>query len=476
MRKIILLLLSLTLLFSCATTEAPKMDEPIVETPVELAAPEDQPGGNFIGDWAGAIDFGAMKLRIVFRILVEDGKVAAYMDSPDQGAFDIPVTEIFSEENVVTLTIASAGGSYSGTIIEEGLLQGFWNQGGRNFPLELALLKEKVSYSRPQDPVEPYPYNTVDVKFENAGAGITLAGTLTYPESGTADKGVILISGSGPQNRNEEIMGHRPFLVLADHLTRAGIAVLRFDDRGVGASEGDFSLATTLDFASDVEAALFYLKNQEIVALSSIGLAGHSEGGIIAPLVAAENDEVAFVVLMAGTGFPGEEILSRQTELILRASGVSEEDTAVELEKARERYSIVKNSEDLEAAFEVLKSLFLAEGASEQEAGMYASQLANPWYKFFLTHDPRGSLEQLTVPVLAINGTLDLQVPVKENLASIEESLKAGGNTLFTIKEFPGLNHLFQTAETGLASEYNIIEETFSPIALEFITGWILDL
>ncbi|MDQ1274798.1 MAG: uncharacterized protein QG610_370, partial [Euryarchaeota archaeon] len=325
--------------------------------------------------------------------------------------------------------------------------------------------------------------------YENKEAGIRLAGTLTLPQSEGPFPAVILISGSGQQNRDEEILGHRPFLVLSDYLTRRGIAVLRVDDRGVGGSTGDFSQATTEDFARDVLAGIDCLKSREDIDSTRIGLIGHSEGGLIAPIVASSSSDVAFIVMMAGPGITGEEILYLQSDLIFRAEGVDNETIARNNALMKSIYSVIKEEQNDDIAAEKLQKLIMdevanmseeekknsgySEEALEAQVNAQVQNLISPWMRSFLTYDPAPTLMKVTCPVLAINGEKDLQVPPEENLQAIEEALKAGGNRDYTVKELPGLNHLFQTAQTGSPSEYSKINETVSPVALELIGDWI---
>jgi len=340
---------------------------------------------------------------------------------------------------------------------------------------------------RPQEPKKPYPYIERQVEYTNLKAGVKLVGTLTLPSDKGPFPAVLLITGSGPKDRNETVFGHRPFLVLADYLTRQGIAVLRVDDRGVGESTGDFSQATSEDFASDVLAGREYLKTRKEINPEQIGLIGHSEGGLIAPMVAVKSPDVAFIVLMAGTGLTGEEILYLQGALISRAMGVSEEDIAKNRQFNEKIFSLIKEEKDEKTIEEKLRQMFMADWAELNEEEKKAigdpevylkaqlQSLLSPWLKFFLTYDPKPTLSKVKCPVLAINGEKDLQVPPKENLSAIEEALVAGGNKNFTVEELPGLNHLFQTAQTGVPSEYAKIEETISPIALKIIGDWILE-
>jgi pimeloyl-ACP methyl ester carboxylesterase len=296
---------------------------------------------------------------------------------------------------------------------------------------------------------------------------------------------VILISGSGPQNRDEELLGHKPFLVLSDFLTRNGIAVLRFDDRGTALSKGDFKTATSADFATDVEAAVKYLQTRKEINKQQIGLIGHSEGGIIAPMVASRSKDIAFIVLMAGTGIPGADILLLQQELIGKASGISEADLLKAKSintKAFEMVSKSTNTAQLkidltDSLTQLLRgnsSSVKPEGMSESEfIKLQVDQITSPWMKYFILYDPAPTLEKVKCPVLAINGEKDLQVPPKENLSAIKAALIKGGNKKFTAKELPNLNHLFQECKTGAPSEYAAIEQTISPTALLEILSWL---
>ena len=441
------------------------------------------------GIWEGKLKVPGIELRIVFKISKNpDGTLTATLDSPDQGATDIPVEEVIFKDNILRLEVKSAGGVFEGKVSEDFLvIEGEWKQSGQTLPLTLKRVDKAVEILRPQEPKKPYPYIEEELVYENKEAGITLAGTLTLPSGKGPSPVVLLISGSGPQDRNETIYNHRPFLVLADYLTRQGVAVLRVDDRGVGKSNGDFSQATSEDFASDVLAGIEYLKTRKEINPEQIGLIGHSEGGLIAPMVAVKSPDVTFIVLMAGTGLIGEEILYLQGALIYRAMGVSEEDIIKNRQFNEKIFSVLKEEEDSEIAEEKLRQMFLEDwekmsdvkkeqiGDPEVFLKAQLQSLLSPWLKFFLTYDPKPTLSKVKCPVLAINGEKDLQVPPKENLSAIEEALKAGGNQNYTIKELPGLNHLFQTAQTGVPSEYAKIEETISPIALKIIGDWIFE-
>ena len=441
------------------------------------------------GIWLGAIKAGSIELRIVFHISFRPGGVySATMDSPDQGATGIPVSLVTFAEGKLRLDVKAASAVYEGVLQPDGnTMAGQWQQSGMSFPLELKRTEKPIeSAQRPQEPQKPYPYLEKEVTYENAAAKITLAGTLTQPEGAGPFPAVILITGSGAQDRDETVFGHKPFWVLADYLTRRGIAVLRVDDRGVGGSTGEIAKATSQDFAQDVRCGIEYLRSLPEINGRQIGLLGHSEGGIIAPMVAGETSDVAFIVLLAGTGITGEEILYLQGALINQASGATPEIVALNRKIQQMLFTITKQEKDNKMAQEKIKqalSDLIATLPAEQKKAlepMLQAQEAqfqavlSPWFRFFLTYDPKPTLRRVKCPVLALNGEKDLQVPPKENLKAIEESLQAGGNKSFTVKELANLNHLFQTCQTGLPLEYSKIEQTFAPEALKIIGDWIL--
>jgi pimeloyl-ACP methyl ester carboxylesterase len=351
----------------------------------------------------------------------------------------------------------------------------------------MVFLTYKASIDRPQEPSKPYPYYTEEITFKNNQAQVTLAGTLTLPSTAGNYAAVILISGSGAQNRDEETSGHKPFLIIADHLTKHGIAVLRYDDRGVGKSTGNFKSATTVDFASDVASAVEFLKKRKEIHRDKIGLIGHSEGGMIAPMVASNSKDVSFIVLLAGPGIEIRKLLLMQQQLIAKADGVSESDiNKYILPIHKEAYRIISESSDsrilkaeivklIEQFYEDTPSNLLPSDMSKEEVlSTQSDKWSSEWFRNFLNYDPVPILERVTCPVLALNGEKDLQVTPKENLSAISEALKRGGNSSVTVKELPNLNHLFQDCETGSPAEYPVIDQTFSPVALKEITDWIL--
>ncbi len=466
------------------------------------------------GDWAGSLKIGTASLRIVFHVSAVATGYAATMDSPDQGTRGIPVSAVRLEGGNVTFEVAAVGGRYRGTLSEGGeSIEGVWSQSGLS--LSLNLTKQPAQPSRTSEkpseqhqeraagdePSPPFPYVAREVSFDNERAGVRLAGTLTIPEGKGPFPAVVFVSGSGPQNRDEEILGHRPFFVLADYLARRGIAGIRYDDRGVGGSTGSFQTATTFDFADDAQAALDFLAGQPEIDARRVGVIGHSEGAIVASVLAAraaekaasadvwrgENSQPAFIVLLAGPGMRGDALLLMQNAAIGRASGLSDEQILEANRLNRTLYSIAMSDGDVATlrgkVLDVLVgALDSTPGLTEQEKNIYMAQaraqadmLLSPWMRTFLTLDPSEYLKKVSVPVLALGGSKDLQVPAEENLGAIAAALKAAGNDAATLIELEGLNHLFQHAGSGLPSEYGEIRGTFAPEALQQIGDWILN-
>jgi len=350
----------------------------------------------------------------------------------------------------------------------------------------LIFWNSKPSIKRPQEPTRIYSYHSEDVKFQNTKANTTLAGTLTLPSKEGNYPAVILITGSGPQNRDEEFFGHKPFLVISDYLTKNGIAVLRYDDRGFGQSSGDFISATPLDFASDVESALAYLKTRKEINKNKVGLVGHSEGSIVAPMVASTSKDVSFIVLLAGPGMPGKKVLTQQSETIFKVLGATEAEMKnlqrfnagiAEIFAKHQNTGALKadKTKYMQKNFEAIPTGLKPTGMTKEQfiAGQI-EMISSPAYQFIWNYDPAPILEKVTCPVLALNGEKDSQVAPKENLKAISNALKAGGNISVTLKELPNLNHFFQESETGSPAEYAVIEQTFSPSASTEISNWIL--
>lgn len=444
---------------------------------------------NITGDWYGTLNIQNMvKLRLVFHISGSEGQLTATLDSPDQGSFGIPTGEVIFTPPQLTIKMPILMAEYAATVNEDFTqLEGTFTQRGMEMPLTMGRQTvEKEVLNRPQEPKPPFPYHEEEVTFKNTAAGIHLSGTLTLPKNKDKFPVVVLVSGSGPQDRNEELLDHKPFLVLADHLTRQGIGVLRYDDRGVGGSQGNFAGATSEDFASDALAAVQYLKKRRDLKKHKIGIIGHSEGGMIAPMVAARSKDVRFIVLLAGPGVRGADLLLKQIELISRAAGGSKESIEKTKENNRAVFDLILSVKDTaqlrQKVTDLVKKQY--ESLSEEErkeAGSLETtlqqtnqQLLSPWMLYFLRYDPAPNLTKVKCPVLALNGEKDLQVEPKSNLSGIRSALEKAKNKHFTVKELPGLNHLFQTCKTGSPAEYRSIEETFSPMALAEVSDWIL--
>lgn len=440
------------------------------------------------GTWSGVLKVSDTELQLVVRITKNaDGSLTGKVDSPDQGVKDIPVARTTFKEGKFHLDLPTIKATFEGVINDAGTeLAGEWKQGA-NFPLTLKRTTEVRDVRRPQDPQPPFPYNEEEVFYVNKDAGVKLAGTLTTPQTQGPFPAVILISGSGAQDRNETLLNHHPFWVIADDLTRRGIAVLRVDDRGVGGSTGSVDQSTSADFAGDVLAGVEFLKERKEINPRQIGLIGHSEGGLIAPMVAVRSKDVAFIVLLAGSGLKGDVVIRKQTELLLKTSGGTDQDVVRQMNLLDQLFAIINQETDsvvIKTKIHELAVKFFNELNDEEKqaignkaANLEASlqALTTPWYRFFMSYDPIPTLKKATCPVLALNGSKDLQVSSKENLAAIEAALKEGGNKDFTVMELPNLNHLFQNCTTGLPSEYGKIEETFAPDVLTMIGDWIRD-
>ncbi len=439
------------------------------------------------GIWLGTLDVGGVKLRLVLKVSKgPDGKFWGKLDSLDQGANDLPIDMIGFDAGRLRFEMKALGASFDGTMNKEGTeISGQFQQGG-SLPLVFKRTDKVPTLNRPQEPQRPFPYDEEEVVYENKRDNIKIAGTLTRPRTGGPFPAVLLITGSGSQDRNETLMGHRPFLVLSDYLTRKGIAVLRVDDRGVGGTSAGTPNDTVENFAADVLAGVAFLKTRKEINPRQIGLVGHSEGGMIAPMAAAESKDIAFIVMMAGLGVKGDELILSQNELLSKAGGLSEETRAQSRALYTRIFAILKEEKGSAAAGEKIQAALndaLSRMTEEQkqafspiksiidaQTGMYVT----PWFRYFLLYDPRPVLMKVKCPVLAINGERDLQVPAEENLAGIRDALKAGGNKDYTVIQLSALNHLLQTSKTGAVSEYLTIEETISPTALETIANWIL--
>ena len=431
-----------------------------------------------VGNWMGSIG----QIRVVFRISQSaEGKLTAVADSPDQRSFDIPVNEVVCTEKMLRLGLKALRSTYEGSFTSEGAIDGKLVQGEEKMPL---LLKRVASVppppNRPQTPKRPYPYREEEVRITNTTAGITLAGTLTMPKGKGPFTAIVLLTGSGPQDRDEAALCHRPFLVLSDYLTRQGFAVLRTDDRGVGESTGSFEGATIADFKTDAMACVSYLKKRAEIRPESIGLLGHSEGASVAILAGAESKDVAFLVLLAGVGIKGYDNMVLQDYLSVKQGGASEAEAEWVRDWVRRFYKVPLVEKDNAAAEAQLRAMYAAIRPEEKAAASRMGGITldpkfavSPGMRFALAFDPAPYLKQVKCPVQALGGDKDVQVPAVENLRGIEMGLKAGGNLRVTTRTLPRLNHLFQTVTPGGSTDYWEIEETISPVALSAIADGI---
>jgi len=459
------------------------------ETPAASSeAPiEGVPGEGAAGEWKGALEAGPVTLRLALHVKpAEDGGVGAVFDSLDQGV-TLTVDRITLDEGVLRFAIDRIGGVFEGTMNDDGsAVEGTWSQGGQTLPLTLYRSAEPFALKRPQTPQAPFPYERREVTFLNEKAGIRLAGTLLVPDGEGPFPAVVFVSGSGAQDRDEALMGHRPFLVIADALARRGIASLRYDDRGFGASQGDHMGSTVDDFATDAEAALGLLAAQPKIDPKAVGILGHSEGGLTGPKVAARNPAVDFLVLLAPPGEPLQALLKRQGQALMKLQGVDQaliDDTMAAQEKSLELVADPSISTDelrdrLRTAAEARRKKYTA----EQQAALdlddasidQAVQVGtSPWFRSLMREDPAVALGKVQVPVLALFGGKDFQVDPEVNSEALRSALRKAGDDDVTIRVLPGLNHLFQHAETGSIAEYGTIEETISPEVLQLVGDWI---
>jgi len=435
--------------------------------------------------WTGAAQLpGGAELGFTLAI-TRGAEPTATIDIPSQGAIGIPIrVESIEGDSYVLRIPAPANAEIAGTINDEGDLAGVLRQAGMEFPFKLERSSvEEAGPRRPQTPRPPFPYETIDATFDNPEAeGVTLAGTLTLPDAGVFGDGpfpaVVFVTGSGPQDRDETIVGHKPFAVIADHLARRGVAAFRFDDRGVAESTGDFENADTEDFASDARAAVNFAAKHERIDPSRVGLIGHSEGGLVAPIAAIAEPNIAFIILLAGTGVDGGEILISQQEAATRGLGAPAPAVNAVVENMALMVDAIRAGDD-ESAIEALREVMSAQNPTgtpeqiDQIVGQQAGFFTSPWMKRFVDLDPAESLGRVSVPVLALFGELDVQVVPEVNVSPMREALAPAPTSDVTILVLDDHNHLFQRAETGMGSEYGVIEETVSPQTLEIITAWI---
>jgi uncharacterized protein len=443
----------------------------------------------FAGTWKGKI--AAFNLTVVFNISEKDGKLTATMDSPDQGAKGIPCDQVAVNGNSVTVSASVIGANYTGNLSEDKrTISGKFNQGGGSFDLVIGKDGIPSTKEKPQTPLPPFSYKAEEVEYDNADKTVHLGATLTYPLSGSHFPAAILISGSGQQDRDETIMGHKPFAVIADRLTKLGFAVLRVDDRGVGKSKGEVGKASSADFAKDVITSLDYLKKRKEIDTARIGLIGHSEGGLIASVVAAERKDINFIILLAGPGIKGSDLLAEQGEQVLLKSGSSKEAVAAYLPFYNKIISLslegldsvtlaAKAGKELEEWKQTVKPAYLHELGFDSGEGAKAilhnliSSFSAPWMQYFLKSDASVFLQQVSAKVLALNGEKDIQVVAASNTGGIRKALQKSTSPLYEVKIIPGLNHLFQKCDKCSVMEYGMLDETMSETALAEMIQWL---
>ena len=446
----------------------------------------------FVGTWEGKLNVG-VELRVVFHIKdSSNGSLTTTADSPDQSAYGMPCNSTSVKENEITIEMEKLNASYTGKLVNDSTIEGIFTQGA-----DVGLILKKVEKplvikkpNRPQTPQPPFQYNIDEVEYDNADKTVHLGATLTYPRGRGPFPVAILITGSGQQDRDETIFGHKPFAVIADHLTKNGFAVLRVDDRGTGKSTGEVMSATSEDFAKDVMTSIDYLRTRKEIDATKMGLIGHSEGGIIAPMVAVQKKDIAFIILLAA---PGEKVLDLMTEqngAYLRSTGITDEASQQYMLLYKNILTAVSNYNDSvsqkRAAAEKLNAWCSATNENVmKELGLYEKEdrekylaamipaLNSPWFRYFINFDPAFYLQKLSCKVLALNGSKDIQVVSKSNLPGIEAALKKSKARIYEVKELPGLNHLFQPCEKCTVNEYSELEETFSPEALKVIADWL---
>ena len=440
---------------------------------------------DFTGSWTGSLDFGKEKLTVNIHIKQGDhGILTGTFDSPDQGAYDLPFQSVETKDVQLICLEKRMNIKLVAEFVGDDDLEASWTQGGQAFPISFRRLEgEVVDKSKLQDPVPPFPYEEEELWFINT-KGDTLYGTLTHPKGKKKAPGIILITGSGPQDRNSEILGHRPFFVLSDYLTRQGIAVFRYDERGVGMSGGDFSTATSEDFAKDAAEALKRMACHPNVDNKRLGVFGHSEGGIVAPLMNASFLQPHFLILAAAPGVPSRDLLLMQNDKIGEVQGLTKKQRERSREENTALFDLIIESANIEDAHTKINQYFdeKIEGSKEisdvkrleQLRKSVHTSMLTPWFDYFIRYQPEAHLRSIQTPTLAINGKLDVQVPWEENTREIREAFEKSGNTNLHIKTYDALNHLFQTAKTGSPMEYAQNTETFNEEVMADIAEFIL--
>jgi alpha/beta superfamily hydrolase len=427
-----------------------------------------------VGNWTGELNFQGNSLDLNFQVYKNENGYKSSLSVPAQSLSDFKSTSTSFVDSLLSIELKPLGIRYQGKWSTTDTIVGNFVQNGLS--LKLNLIRGNTKLNRPQEPMPPYDYYEEEIKFRNETDSIHLSGTLTLPDKKGNFPAVILISGSGPQDRNSYIMGHKPFLLLAHELTQSGVAVLRFDERGVGQSEGEFQEASLDDLIADVKSAFDYLKKRPEVDSKKIGLLGHSLGGILAPRLATK-EEISFLVLLAAPGIDGNKMMLKQRADFLKLRGLNDTQVEKSNEMLSTTYDFILSTEAEGQQMKDELSVFFADNYAdvmmEKELMAMAEQLSSRELLGILRNKPSTYLSLVNCPVLAIGGSKDFQVSSKENLEAIELELKKGGNQHVEIKEFEGLNHLLQESETGDISEYGVIEQTMSPEVLEHVKEWI---
>ena len=448
-----------------------------------------QAQSRLVGNWEGAIK-SVKTIRLVFHIKEEGGKLTGTMDSPDQGVTDIGCKSVTAKGDSVTVDMSNIGVVYKGHLLNDSVINGVWLQGGISVPIDFMKTANPAELYRPQTPKPPFSYNSEDIIYTNKDKSVQYGATITIPKGKGPFPAVLLITGSGQQNRDEEIFGHKPFAVIADYLTKRGYVVMRVDDRGMGKTTGDLSKATTAIFAQDVEVSFDYLKARKEVDRSKMGLLGHSEGGMIAEMMAAKRKEIDFIVLLAAPGINVKELMQDQAAMVMASGGVDSNIVAQykKLYAAMEEAGLSASSEvdGKEKMTQALKNwkehatqdaITTVGVATADEEREYVAQMSkiitNTWFNYFLRFDPQPYLRNISCKVLALDGSRDIQVPAVPDLQGIKESLLKSKSKSYEIKELPGLNHLFQNCNTCTVNEYAVLTETMSPEALRIIGEWL---
>lgn len=426
------------------------------------------------GDWTGELNFAGNTLDLNFLIYKQGAEYYSTLSVPAQSLYDFKSTSTSLVDSLLTIDLKPLGIKYQGEWSTKDTIAGNFTQNGMS--LKLNLIRGNTKLNRPQEPKPPYDYHVEDVEFRNEKDSINLAGTLTLPKKEGKFPIVILISGSGPQDRNSFILGHKPFLLLAHELTQSGVGVFRYDERGVGESEGEFLEATLDDFMADVKSAYVFLKTRDEVDKEKIGLLGHSLGGVIAPRLAVKED-ISFLILLAAPGIDGDEMMLKQRADFLKLRGLNDKQVEQSNEVFKNAYRFIRTNNASGEEFKVELTQFMkdnyADAMMEKELMTIVEQLSSNEFLGLLRNRPSQYLGLVNCPVLALGGSKDFQVASKENLAAIETELNKAGNPDVEIKEFEGLNHLFQECETGDVSEYGVIEQTMSPEVIEYIIDWL---